>query len=149
MLDKIIYLSSFRYSFHHPPLVLFFFCVSLSSITFVIYYFHYLWHKLSTSSTVLITLRYYFISLQHTLCCTSHPSLSSIIFNISMLIIDIFYCFISLLFHLIITHLLNMFYNNYVIKVLFCTLASSTSLVLNVAPIEAGQYLCRVFSFSY
>ena len=41
-----------------------------------------------------------------------------------------------------------MFYNNYVIKVLFCTLASSTNLVLNVAPIEAGQYLCRVFSFS-
>ena len=32
-----------------------------------IFYFHYLWHKLLESFTVLITLRYYFISLQHTL----------------------------------------------------------------------------------
>ena len=30
-------------------------------------------------------------------------------------------------------------------EALFCTLASSANLVLNVFPIKAGQYLCRVF----
>ena len=147
MLNKIIYLSSFRYSFHHPPLVLFLFL----RFSFI-YYFRYLLFSLSLTQIINIFYCLNYTSLLLHLVTThlvSHPSLSSIIFNISMLIIDIFYCFISLLFHLIITHLLNMFYNNYVIKVLFCTLASSTSLVLNVAPIEAGQYLCRVFSFSY
>ena len=36
-------------------------------------------------------------------------------------------------------------------EALFCTLASSTNLVLvlKVIPIKAGQYLCRVFSFFY
>ena len=31
----------------------------------------------------------------------------------------------------------------------FCTLVSSTNLVLKVVLNEAGQYLCRVFSFMY
>ena len=34
-------------------------------------------------------------------------------------------------------------------EALFCTLASSTNLVLTVVPVEAGQYLCRVFRFFF
>ena len=66
-----------------PPcsfFVLFCFCVCPSSIIF------YLWHKLSASLTALITLRYYFLSFQHT--CYLPP----FIFSISALIIGIFYC---------------------------------------------------------
>ena len=34
-------------------------------------------------------------------------------------------------------------------EALFCNLASGTNLVLKVIPIEAGQYLCRAFSFFF
>ena len=69
------------------------------------------------SFTVLITLPYYFISLQHTLYQTF--LFLSIIFIISTLIICIFYClkYTSLLLRLIITHFINAFYDNYVINI--------------------------------
>ena len=62
------------------------------------------------SFTVLITLRYYVISLQHTLYHTFlfHPFLfHSLVFIISTLISGMFYClnYTSLLLHLIITHI--------------------------------------------
>ena len=49
----------------------------------------------------------------------SHFPLSSIIFIISTLIIGIFYClkYTSLFLHLIKTHLVNIFYDNYVINI--------------------------------
>ena len=117
MLSKIIYLSPFRYSFRPPSSVFFSFFFSLVGF-FFIYYFHYLWHQLSWFLTALITLLYYFL-LQHTLYLISHLFLSSIIFSICMLIVGIFYCLncILLLLHLIITHLVNIFYKNYVINI--------------------------------
>ena len=62
---------------------------------------------------------YNIFSKKITTYLVSHLSLSSIIFSISALINDIFHCLncISLFLHLIITHLVNIFYNNYVINI--------------------------------
>ena len=109
MYNNIIWLSPFHYSFC-PPLFIsvFVFSLLLCVCFSYIYYFHYLRHYLSASVTVLITLRYYFISLQHTLYHLAHlVSLSSITFIITTLIFGVFYClnYILLLLHLIIKHL--------------------------------------------
>ena len=108
--------SPLHYSLRQP-FVLFCFCLILRFS--VICYFHYLWYQLLASFTVLMTLRYYFISYFMTVHLVSHLSLSSIILIISTLIISIFDClnYTSLLLHLIITHHVNKFYNNCVIKI--------------------------------
>ena len=78
---------------------------------------NYLWHYLSASFTVLITFRYYFISLQHP---WYHTFTFHLLFSFYLtLIIGILYCLncTSLLLHLIITHLVNTLFNNYVINI--------------------------------
>ena len=105
MLNKIIYLSPFRYSFRSPCSIFF----------FLDFLFAFLFHLLfSLSLTLIIDISYclnYTLLLLHLITSrrVSHLSLSSIIFNISTLIIGIHYCLncISLLGHLIITHLVN------------------------------------------
>ena len=107
MLNKIIYLSQFRYSFCFPCSFFFFF--------FLDFLFAFLFHLLfSLSLTLIIDSSYclnYTLLLLHLITSrrVSHLSLPSIIFNISTLIIGIHYCLncISLLGHLIITHLVN------------------------------------------
>ena len=85
-------------------LSLFFFIYFFFFAFSFIYYFYYLWHVVSASFTVLVTLSYYFISLQHTFYYTLF---FIYFFIISTLIIDIFYYlnYTSLLLYLIITHL--------------------------------------------
>ena len=71
---------------------------------------------LDPSFKILITSRYYFISLQHP---WYHTFTFHLLFPFYLaLIISIFYClnYTSLLLHLIITHLVDTFYNNYVIN---------------------------------
>ena len=62
-------------------------------------------------------IHYYFISLQYTLC---HTFPFHILFSLyPTLFIGTFYClnYASLLLDIIITHLVNTFYNNYVINI--------------------------------
>ena len=108
--QKIIYLSLFRYSFR-PPCLFF-------SFAFLFYLLF------SLPLTLIISIFYclnYFSLLLHliTTRIVSCLSLSSIIFSISTLIIGIFYSlnWILLLVDLIIIHLVNIFYNNYVINI--------------------------------
>ena len=102
MLNKIIYLSPFRYSFRSPCSIFFFF--------FFDFLFAFLFDLLfSLSLTLIIDISYcpnYTLLLLHLITSrrVSHLSLPSITFNISTLIIGIHYCLncISLLGHLII-----------------------------------------------
>ena len=104
-------------------LFIYFFCVFLSSIIFIICDTNY--------QHLLLSYLHFAITSSHCNAPYITLSLSSIIFIISTLIIGIFYCinYTLLLLHLIITHLLNIFYNNYTI---------------NICPT-----LCHTFSFIY
>ena len=113
MHNKIISLSHFHYSLHNP------------FVSFCLCFFPFLFHLLFSLSLTLIisifyclnNIRYYFISLQHTLYHTFPFHLSFSLYP--TLTIAIFYClnYTSLLLDLIITHLVNTFYNNYVINI--------------------------------
>ena len=89
------------------------FLLSLSFIIFIISDISY--RHLLLSFTAIF--RYYFISLQHTWCHTFTLHLLFLFYMI--LIINIFYClnYTLLLLHLIITHLINTFYNDYIITI--------------------------------
>ena len=87
--NKII--SSHPFTIAFVPLVLFCLCFCLFVCLFVslfvclrfffMYCFHYLWHLLPSSFTVLIMLRYYFISWQQTLY---HTFLFHLLFSLSL-----------------------------------------------------------------
>ena len=84
-----------------------FFCLSLSSIIFIISDVNY-WH-------LLLSLLHFAITSSHYNTFTFH-----LLFSFYLtLIIGIFYClnYASLLLHLIITHHVNTFYNNYAINI--------------------------------
>ena len=113
MLNQIIYLSLFHYSFHPPGFVLFF--------AFV---FAFLFHLLFLLSLTLITGIIYCLNYTSLLLhiITTHPlshlSLSCIIFSVSVLVISIFYCLDSICLYCILCNTpCNRFYNNYVINI--------------------------------